>query len=134
MARFRLTAGAVSRAVRHRTVDELWYVVDGRGEMWRQQGARSEVVALEAGVAVSIPVGTDFQFRADVQQDLVIVGVTMPPWPDADEAMLVEGCWPERQAQAPSGPPCAGQSQPGLHPETGSDPPLTAVNNGVLGT
>ncbi len=94
MARFRLTAGAVTRAVRHRTVEELWYVVHGRGELWRRQGAHSDVVALEAGVAVSIPVGTDFQFRADTQQDLTIVAVTMPPWPDAEEAEIIEGIWP----------------------------------------
>lgn len=94
MAHFRLPAGMVTKAVRHRTVDELWYVVDGHGELWRRQGAHSEIVALEAGVAASIPVGTDFQFRADEQYELTIVAVTMPPWPNADEAQLVEGNWP----------------------------------------
>lgn len=94
MARFRLAAGGVTKAVRHRTVDELWFVVDGRGELWRRQGARAVVVVLEPGVAVSIPVGTDFQFRAGAQENLTIVAVTMPPWPDADEAQFVEGCWP----------------------------------------
>ena len=34
MAHFELAAGATSLAVRHRTVEELWYFVSGRGEMW----------------------------------------------------------------------------------------------------
>lgn len=94
MARFRLAPGAVTKAVRHRTVDELWFVVDGRGALWRQQDGREEIVILEKGVAASIPVGTAFQFRADAQHDLTIVGVTMPPWTSADEAERVEGRWP----------------------------------------
>ena len=35
MAHFELAPGRVSRAVEHRTVSEIWYVVAGRGEMWR---------------------------------------------------------------------------------------------------
>jgi len=33
MAHFHLPAGQVSRAVRHRTVEEIWFVLSGRGEM-----------------------------------------------------------------------------------------------------
>ena len=33
MAHFTLAPGATSRAVTHRTVDEIWFVVSGRGEM-----------------------------------------------------------------------------------------------------
>lgn len=40
MAHFELAAGRVARAVRHRTVEELWFVLAGRGEMWRRQGER----------------------------------------------------------------------------------------------
>jgi mannose-6-phosphate isomerase-like protein (cupin superfamily) len=35
MAHFTLPPGTTSRAVRHRTVEEIWYVVAGTGEMWR---------------------------------------------------------------------------------------------------
>src|SRR5262245_45995116 len=66
MAHFELSAGCTSRAIAHRTVDEVWYVVAGRGEMWRRQGAREETIPLEAGVCLTIPVGTEFQFRAGV--------------------------------------------------------------------
>ena len=40
MAHFRLAAGQVSRAVRHRSVEEIWYVLSGAGEMWRSHGGR----------------------------------------------------------------------------------------------
>ena len=58
MAHFRLPAGAVSRAVVHRTVEELWYFVGGRGRMWRHDGEREEIVEARPGVSISIPVGT----------------------------------------------------------------------------
>ena len=48
MAQFELAPGRVSTAVRHRTVEEIWYIVGGRGEMWRGQGERSEVVDARA--------------------------------------------------------------------------------------
>ena len=38
-------------------------MVAGRGEMWRR-GEREEVVALAPGMALTIPVGTHFQFQA----------------------------------------------------------------------
>ena len=44
MAHFELGAGQVARAVTHRTVDEIWLVVAGRGEMWRKQDGREETV------------------------------------------------------------------------------------------
>jgi len=93
MAHFELGAGQTSQAVVHRTVEEIWFVVSGRGEMWRRQGEHEEVVALEAGVCLTIPVGTHFQFRASPMQAVAAVGVTMPPWPGADEAVSVPGHW-----------------------------------------
>ena len=87
-------AGAVSLAVTHRTVDELWYVLSGRGELWRRQGEREAVVTLEAGSAHSVPLGTWFQFRNPGLEPLVIVIVTMPPWPGMDEALRVPDHWP----------------------------------------
>jgi mannose-6-phosphate isomerase-like protein (cupin superfamily) len=94
MAHFELGAGRVSRAVTHRTVEEIWYVLGGRGEMWRRQGERAEVVPLEAGVCLTIPLGTDFQFRSLGPGPLAAVAVTMPPWPGPDEAVPVPGWWP----------------------------------------
>jgi mannose-6-phosphate isomerase-like protein (cupin superfamily) len=93
MAHFRLAPGQVSLAVAHRTVEEVWYVVAGRGEMWRRQGDREEVVALRPGVCLTIPLGTHFQFRAVGPDALEAVGVTMPPWPGDGEAYEVPGVW-----------------------------------------
>lgn len=55
MAHFELGAGRVARAVTHRTVEEVWFVVAGRGEMWRRQGEREETVALERASASRFP-------------------------------------------------------------------------------
>ena len=93
MAHFTLAPGAVSKAVVHRTVEEIWYVTRGVGRMWRKSGAREEVTELAAGVSISIPVGTRFQFRCDGREPLEAVAVTMPPWPGADEATVVAGPW-----------------------------------------
>jgi mannose-6-phosphate isomerase-like protein (cupin superfamily) len=93
MAEFRLAPGAVSRAVVHRTVEELWFILAGTGRMWRRQGEAEEIVALAPGLSLSLPVGTSFQFRCDGPTPLAAVGVTMPPWPGAEEAVFVAGRW-----------------------------------------
>lgn len=93
MARFSLESGRVSKAVRHRSVEELWYVVAGEGEMWRSDGAREERVALASGVSISILPGTAFQFRSTGAETLEAIGVTMPPWPGMNEAEFVPGKW-----------------------------------------
>ena len=94
MAHFELGPGRISRAMAHRTVDEIWYVLSGRGQMWRRQGQRQETAELVPGTCVSIPVGTHFQFRASDGGPLAVVGVTMPPWPGDDEAYEVPGTGP----------------------------------------
>ena len=93
MAHFELAAGKTAGAVTHRTVEEIWFVLAGRGEMWRQQGEREEIVALEPDVCVTIPLGTQFQFRASATEALAVVAVTMPPWPGGAEAIPVNGPW-----------------------------------------
>jgi len=93
MAHFELAAGQTSLAVVHRSVEEVWFILAGHGEMWRADGEREEVTPLEAGVCLTIPVGTRFQFRASKAAALSAVAVTMPPWPGDGEAMPVEGPW-----------------------------------------
>lgn len=94
LAHFELGPDRTSHAVTHRTVEEIWFVLRGRGEMWRKQGEREEVVPLEQGVCVPIPSGTWFQFRSFGYEPLAVVAVTMPPWPGEGEAYEVEGIWP----------------------------------------
>lgn len=93
MAHFTLPSGGVSGAVTHRTVEEIWYIVAGRGEMWRKSAGREEVTELRVGTCLTIPLGTHFQFRAHPGEALSAVAVTMPPWPGADEAAAVQGPW-----------------------------------------
>ncbi len=101
MAHFELAAGAISAAMTHRSVEEVWFVVSGQGEMWRRQGTHEAVATLRPGTCVTIPVATHFQFRASPAGPLAAVAVTMPPWPGASEAVAVAGVW---QATQP-GPP-----------------------------
>jgi len=93
MAHFELPPKQTSTAVAHRTVEEIWFFLTGRGEMWRKQNDREEVVAVEPGLCLTIPLGTHFQFRSFGGEPLAAVGVTMPPWPGDDEAFEVEGKW-----------------------------------------
>jgi hypothetical protein len=60
MAHFEPGADRVSRPVAHHCVDEIWYILHGRGEMWRRQGDRQETVPLAAGTCLTIPAGTHF--------------------------------------------------------------------------
>ena len=96
-AHFQLEPGETARAVSHATVAEIWYVIGGRGTMWRRPEGGDPVTAdLEPGVCLTIPVGTAFQFRAHQGAGpLAVVAVTMPPWP-ADrqgEARPEQGPW-----------------------------------------
>jgi mannose-6-phosphate isomerase-like protein (cupin superfamily) len=93
LALFSLPPGGVAAAVAHRTVEELWYVVAGRGRIWRKADGREEIVELNPGVSLSIPTGTHFQFRCDGPEPLTILGATMPPWPGEHEAYPVTGIW-----------------------------------------
>jgi mannose-6-phosphate isomerase-like protein (cupin superfamily) len=93
MAHFELGPGATSTAVVHRTVEEIWFVLGGRGEMWRRRAREERTVALAAGDCLTIPVGTAFQFRALGDGPLSAIGVTMPPWPGEGEAVEAEGIW-----------------------------------------
>jgi mannose-6-phosphate isomerase-like protein (cupin superfamily) len=93
MAHFTLGAGQVARAVTHRTVEEIWYIVAGRGEMWRKQGEIEETMALVPGLCLTIPLGTHFQFRASADEAVCAVAVTLPPWPGEEEAVHVAGPW-----------------------------------------
>lgn len=132
MAHFTLAPGETSVAVSHRTLDELWFVLGGRGEMWRSTpspdpaspSGDDEMTPLEGGVALAIPAGTRFQFRATGNEPLTAVATTMPPWPGGGrpdgrgEVDLVPGPWvptvtsglsPGRSGGGATGPATASQ-------------------------
>jgi mannose-6-phosphate isomerase-like protein (cupin superfamily) len=89
-----LPPGQTSLAVVHCTVEEVWYFIQGRGQVWRRQGDQEEVVDITPGLCLTIPTGTHFQFRTTGDDPLAFVIVTMPPWPGADEAARVPDYWP----------------------------------------
>lgn len=93
MAQFELAPGRVSRAAVHKTVEEIWYFIAGKGQMWRKLGVQEEVVDVQTGVCITIPVGTHFQFRSMGEEPLMAVAITMPPWPGDEEASFVQGIW-----------------------------------------
>jgi mannose-6-phosphate isomerase-like protein (cupin superfamily) len=102
MAHFELPPRLTSVAVRHQTVEEIWFFLSGQGEMWRSQDNEELVVTVGPGVCVTIPLGTSFQFRASGREPLQAIGVTMPPWPGTGEAVAVPGHWPSSVTPGPS--------------------------------
>ena len=87
------------QVVRHDRLGELQ--VEARGHhafqgavvVERGDGDQEEVVDVRPGLAVTLPVGTEFQFRSTSGEPLAAVGVTMPPWPGPGEAVVVDGPW-----------------------------------------
>ena len=96
-----LNPGEVSAAVAHRTVEEVWYFLEGTGQVWRRLGDKERIVDVAPGGSLSIPVGAHFQFKATGDRPLRFLIVTMPPWPGSDEAYPVPGCWPATQNPSP---------------------------------
>jgi len=94
-AQFELPAGETARAVRHRTITEIWYITEGLGKMWRGESPDTgREIDLRPGVCLTIPPELSFQFRSTSGRPLVAVAVTMPPWPGEGEAVPAEGPWP----------------------------------------
>ena len=94
---FTLPPGRTSMAVMHRTIEEIWYVLEGQGQMWRQEGENEEVLHLRPGVSFDITLGTRFQFRNTGDAPLSVLIATMPPWPGDEEAVPVDGPWVSSQ-------------------------------------
>ena len=88
-----LPPGKTSIAVRHKTVNEIWYCLSGEGEIWQSHNGVNKVMAFNAEDSFTIPLGNSFQFRNTGNVPLSILIVTMPKWPGADEAEVVEGNW-----------------------------------------
>lgn len=108
-----LPPGQVSRPVWHQTVEEIWYVLEGAGDVWRcpppaGTGASGITAAtgsagappaplpdvapvrVSPGDALVIPTNWRFQFRASSAGPLRFLCYTSPPWPGPDEAQSDE--------------------------------------------
>jgi mannose-6-phosphate isomerase-like protein (cupin superfamily) len=87
----KLPAAKISSGVYHKTVDEMWYVLEGNGELWLSD--KGETINLIPNTCISIPRGISFQFKNTGEKDLKFLGVTIPVWPGPNEACNVEGKW-----------------------------------------
>ena len=89
-----LPAGQVSRPVYHRTVEEIWYILEGKGHVWRcppdADPASVLPQAVSPGNTLVIPTGWRFQFAASPDGPLRFLCHTTPPWPGEDEALPAE--------------------------------------------
>ncbi len=88
-----LPVGFTTKAVRHKTVEEIWYFLSGEGEIWRKFNEEEEVTVVGKDISITIPLGCHFQFRNVGIEPLKFILVTMPPWPGADEAVRVNDYW-----------------------------------------
>jgi mannose-6-phosphate isomerase-like protein (cupin superfamily) len=83
----------INKATVHATVSEFWYILEGQGEIWRDNGVESSITDLVPGTAIDIPVGTAFQYRNVSNDDLKLICIAMPPWPGDSEATYIQGIW-----------------------------------------
>lgn len=81
-----LPAGKTSSPVSHHDVEEIWYVLEGHGEVWLKAAGIEETVRVNAATSLTIPPRTGFQFRNTRASPLCIVIATMLPWPGPREA------------------------------------------------
>jgi mannose-6-phosphate isomerase-like protein (cupin superfamily) len=93
MALCSLPVGRVTHPVKHKQVEEIWYFLNGHGELWRRIETNEEVVDVGPGIFVTIPPGVEFQFRAKGADPLRFLICTMPIWPGPDEAIPTKGRW-----------------------------------------
>ncbi len=93
LAHCTLPAGVISKAVKHTTVEEIWYCISGTGQIWRKIADEEEVTDICPETSLTIPVGVHFQFRTMGSVPLRILIVTIPAWPGEHEAVPVEGYW-----------------------------------------
>lgn len=92
MVQCTLPAGATTKAVAHHCVEEIWYFLEGEGEVWRST-SEPQVTPVSPGISLTIPVGTHFQFRSTGTSPLCFVIVTMPAWSGDHEAYRVTDHW-----------------------------------------
>lgn len=89
-----LASGLISRPVRHRSVEEIWYILAGSGEVWLRSpdGSVDAIHPVEPGSTITIPTGWAFQFRSKGEQPLRFLCYTSPPWPgDQEAAPIADG-------------------------------------------
>ncbi len=93
MAHYSLPGYKISTPLSHKSVEEIWYIISGEGEMWLKSLDNEEVIPLSPGVCLTIHIGNHFQFRNLEKAPLCILISTMPSWLGPEEAVVVDGYW-----------------------------------------
>jgi mannose-6-phosphate isomerase-like protein (cupin superfamily) len=88
-----LPIGGISKAVKHKTIIEIWYCISGKGIIWQKNETYSLQKEFSVGDSFTIPKGNSFQFKNIGNEPLCILIATMPKWPGEQEAIKVEGIW-----------------------------------------
>jgi mannose-6-phosphate isomerase-like protein (cupin superfamily) len=91
-----LPVARTSQAGKHQSVEEMWYVAQGEGALWRQNEQEEREERLVAGMCFTITAGTVFQVRNSGNEPLVCIIVTMPPWPGVQEWERAQDHWMTR--------------------------------------
>ena len=99
LAHCTLPTSRTSLASSHETVEEIWYCIQGRGQVWRKQADQEDTVNVRSGISLTIPVGTHFQFRNTGREPLCFIICTMPPWLGNHEASRVQEHWQPSRTQ-----------------------------------
>lgn len=83
-----LPPGKSSSPVWHRSVEEIWHVMQGHGEIYQQTpSGESRVSPLRPSTSVYIAPQETFQFRNTSLAPLVMLLLTTPAWPGTAEAV-----------------------------------------------
>jgi mannose-6-phosphate isomerase-like protein (cupin superfamily) len=61
-------------------IDEIWYFLEGQGQIWRKNDEGDDIKDVSPGVCLTIPANTVFQFRNTGRGPLAFLCITMPPW------------------------------------------------------
>jgi mannose-6-phosphate isomerase-like protein (cupin superfamily) len=76
-----------------KNLEEVWYCIQGRGQIWRKWQDDEEIVDVYPGTCLTIPAQTHFQFRSTSWEPLCFIIATMPPWPGEQEWIMVSDHW-----------------------------------------
>ncbi len=82
--------GERTACVSHRTIEEIWYIVRGKGRFHRllPDGSGEQAADVVAGDALLIPTGYRFWVENTGSDALVFLCCGTPPWPGHDEAIV----------------------------------------------
>ncbi len=119
-------AGVVAAVHELPELYEAYFILAGRGEIWRRTADREAITALHPGRWVAMPAGTQFQYRAYDNAALVFAFTVIPTWQPDLFHTIEGGIWPV--GRVPGLPPtdAATMVQDWMAGDVAAAPPVTA--------